>query len=155
MQETQVWSLAQEDPLKKGMAIYSSNACLENSMNRGAGQATVHEVTKSRTQLNNWYFHFHHVQKHWTVRFEGTPLWPTLGAHPVATVQSWAMIFLVSTAVIGRSNEQMQAFKPQGLLPKGLLPTRLFAHLVGSSHSWAQCCYSQGSPVSDNESVRV
>ena len=49
----------------------------------------------------------------------------------------------------------MQAFKPQGLLPKGLLPTRLFAHLVGSSHSWAQCCYSQGSPVSDNESVRV
>ena len=27
--------------------------CLENSMYRGAWQATVHEVTKSQTQLSN------------------------------------------------------------------------------------------------------
>ena len=31
-------------------------SCLENSMNRGAWQATVHGVTKSRTQLS--YFNF-------------------------------------------------------------------------------------------------
>ena len=28
-------------------------SCLENSMNRGAGQATVHGVTKSWTQLSD------------------------------------------------------------------------------------------------------
>ena len=32
--------------------------CLENSMDRGARQATVHGVTNSRTQLSNEYFHF-------------------------------------------------------------------------------------------------
>ena len=39
MQESWVQSLGQEDPL------YS---CLENSMNRGAWQATVHGVAKSQ-----------------------------------------------------------------------------------------------------------
>ena len=34
MQETQVQSLGQEDPLEKGMATHSS--CLEHSMGRGA-----------------------------------------------------------------------------------------------------------------------
>ena len=32
---------------------------LENSMDRGAWQATVHGVTKSQTQLSNLHFHFH------------------------------------------------------------------------------------------------
>ena len=31
---------------------------LENSMDRGAWQATVHGVTKSQTQLSDFYFHF-------------------------------------------------------------------------------------------------
>ena len=30
-------------------------SCLENPMDRGAWRATVHGVTKSRTQLSNWY----------------------------------------------------------------------------------------------------
>ena len=34
------------------MATHSSNSCLENSMNRGAWQATVHEVMKSQTLLS-------------------------------------------------------------------------------------------------------
>ena len=42
----QVRSLGQEDPLEKGMATYSS-ICLENSMDRGTGKATVHMVTES------------------------------------------------------------------------------------------------------------
>ena len=41
--ETQVKSPGQADPLEKGMAI------LENSMDRGAWQATVHGVTRSWT----------------------------------------------------------------------------------------------------------
>ena len=43
MQETQVQSLGQEDPLKKGMATHS----IILAMKRGAWQATEHEVTKS------------------------------------------------------------------------------------------------------------
>ena len=49
MQETQVQSLGQEDPLEKGMdtPVY----LLKNSMDRGAWRATVHVhgVTKRRT----------------------------------------------------------------------------------------------------------
>ena len=52
MQEIQVQSLDQEDPLEKGMATHSSS-CLENSMDRGAWRATVHRVTKSWTQLSD------------------------------------------------------------------------------------------------------
>ena len=48
MQETWVQSLAQEDPLEKGMATHSSS-CLENSMDRRAWQAKVPRVTKSWT----------------------------------------------------------------------------------------------------------
>ena len=36
MQETQVRSLGQEDPLEKAVAIQSSNSCLENPMDGGA-----------------------------------------------------------------------------------------------------------------------
>ena len=46
MQETQVRSLGQEDPLEKEMATQCS--CLENPMDGGAWQATVYR-TKNRT----------------------------------------------------------------------------------------------------------
>ena len=48
MQETQVPSLSQEDPLEKGMTDYPLQySCLENSMDRRACWATVHGVAKS------------------------------------------------------------------------------------------------------------
>ena len=31
-------------------------SCLENSMDRGARQATVHGIAKSQTQLSNFHF---------------------------------------------------------------------------------------------------
>ena len=34
-------------------------SCLKNSMDRGAWWATVHEVTKSQTQLSDYHLHFH------------------------------------------------------------------------------------------------
>ena len=46
-QETQVQSLGQEDPLEKEMATLQYS-CLENSLDRGAWQVTVHGVAKSR-----------------------------------------------------------------------------------------------------------
>ena len=36
-------------------------SCLGNSMDRGAGQATVHRVTKSGTQLKRLRTHTHHL----------------------------------------------------------------------------------------------
>ena len=48
MQETWVRSLGWEDPLEEGMSM-------ENSMDRGAWQATVHRVTKNQTHgFNPW-----------------------------------------------------------------------------------------------------
>ena len=43
MQETQVRSLGQEDPLEEEMAPHSS--VLENPMDRGAWRAAVHGIT--------------------------------------------------------------------------------------------------------------
>ena len=57
LQETWVRSLGQKDPLEKEMSPHSS-ICRENSMNRGAWQATVHGITKSWIQLRDFYFHF-------------------------------------------------------------------------------------------------
>ena len=51
--ETQVLSLDQEDPLEKGMATPLQYSCLENFMDRGAWQATVHSVTRSQTRLSD------------------------------------------------------------------------------------------------------
>ena len=34
---------------------------LENSMEGGAWQDTIHGVKKSQTQLSNFYFHFHYM----------------------------------------------------------------------------------------------
>ena len=50
-QETWVQSLGWEDPLEEGMAIHSSNWRI--LMDRGSWWATVHEVTKSQTQLSD------------------------------------------------------------------------------------------------------
>ena len=46
MWETQVRFLDREDPLEKGVAIYSSG---RDSMDRGAWQSVVHGMTKSPT----------------------------------------------------------------------------------------------------------
>ena len=48
MQETQAQSLGWENPLEKGMT-FPLQYCLENFMERGACQATVHGIAKSRT----------------------------------------------------------------------------------------------------------
>ena len=41
----QLESLGREDPLEKGMATHS-HSCLENPMDRGAWQVTVHGVAR-------------------------------------------------------------------------------------------------------------
>ena len=55
MQEAQVWSLGWEDCLEKEMATHPLQYCyLENPMDRGTSQATVHGVAKSWTLLSDW-----------------------------------------------------------------------------------------------------
>ena len=56
--ETQVGSLGQEDSLEKGMATYSQEPCLENSMDRGVWWATVHGITES-DMTKRLTLHFH------------------------------------------------------------------------------------------------
>ena len=51
--ETWVQSLGWEDPLEEGMSTHFSILAWRISMERGAWWATVHEVTKSRTQLSD------------------------------------------------------------------------------------------------------
>ena len=51
MQEMQVQSLGQEDPLEKEHNPLQ-HSCLENPMDRGAWQATVQGVARSQTQLS-------------------------------------------------------------------------------------------------------
>ena len=58
MQETQVRSLGWGDPLEKEMASILLYSCLENPMDRGAWQATVHGVAKSQTRLSDFTFTF-------------------------------------------------------------------------------------------------
>ena len=52
MQETWVRSLSWEGSLEEGMATHSSILDWRIPMDRGAWQATVHEVAKSRTRLS-------------------------------------------------------------------------------------------------------
>ena len=47
--EAWVQSLGWENALEEGMATLLQYSCLENPMDRGAWQATVHGVVKSRT----------------------------------------------------------------------------------------------------------
>ena len=53
MLETQVGSLSQEDSPGKGNGYPLQYSCLENPMDRGAWQATVHGVAKNQTQLSD------------------------------------------------------------------------------------------------------
>jgi len=50
LQEMQVRSLGQEDPLEEGMATHSSQySCLENPIDRGSWWASVHRVAELDT----------------------------------------------------------------------------------------------------------
>ena len=53
MQETWVWSLGWEDPLEEGMTTHSSTLAWRIPMDREAWWATVHGITKSRTQRSD------------------------------------------------------------------------------------------------------
>ena len=53
MRETWIQSLGWEDPLEEGMATHSSVLAWKIPMDKGAWWATVHGITKSRTQLSD------------------------------------------------------------------------------------------------------
>ena len=79
----------------KGNGNSLQYSCLENLMDRGAWQAAVHEVTKSRTRLSNFTFtfHFHVLKKEmathssvlaWRIPRTGEPGGlPSMGSHRV------------------------------------------------------------------------
>ena len=53
VRKTWVQSLGWEDPLEEGMATHSSILAWRIPMDRGAWQATVHGVTRSRARLSD------------------------------------------------------------------------------------------------------
>ena len=53
MQDTWVWSLGQEDPLKEGMATHARILAWRIPMDRRAWWATVRGITKSQTRLSD------------------------------------------------------------------------------------------------------
>ena len=55
MQETQIRSLGQEDPLEKGMAIHSSILAWTVPWTEEPGGLQSLGVTKNRTQLSNYH----------------------------------------------------------------------------------------------------
>ena len=57
MPVTWVWPLGWEDPFGEGRCNPLQYSGLENSMDRGAWQATVHGVAKSQTGLSDFHFH--------------------------------------------------------------------------------------------------
>ena len=66
VQETLVHSLGWEDPLKKGMATHPSVLACRNAWAKKLGQATVHGVSKSQTQLSNKAHSTKHIFKNKT-----------------------------------------------------------------------------------------
>ena len=58
-------SLGQEDPLEEGMATLSSTLAWRIPMGRGTQQMTVHEVTKSQTQLKQLSTHTVQHKRSW------------------------------------------------------------------------------------------
>ena len=52
MWENRVRSLGWEDPLEKEMVTPLQYYCLENPMDRGDWQATVHGIAKNQTRLS-------------------------------------------------------------------------------------------------------
>ena len=59
MQETQVRSLGSGRSPGEANGYLFQYSCLENPMDRGAWQVTVHGLTKSLTGLSDKQFHVH------------------------------------------------------------------------------------------------
>ena len=66
MQKTQVGSLGWEDPLEKEMATHSSILAWEIPRIEEHGEATVHGVTKSRTQLSDLAHRDNYGNRRWS-----------------------------------------------------------------------------------------
>ena len=71
---------------------------LENSMNKGAWQATVHGVTKSRMWLSDFHFHFHsaRVSPHWAKAASTGREFRTLATSEYCQFPTWEQSFNLS-----------------------------------------------------------
>ena len=77
MWETWVQSMGWEDPLEEGMVTHSNIRAWRIPMNRGAWQAAVHGVAKSRTACSvfskspiNVLSYFHNLKKKKSFNFK-------------------------------------------------------------------------------------
>ena len=71
----------------EGNGIPLHYSYLENPMDGGAWYATVHGVTKSWTQLSNFYFHIHCTEEH----LDHFQVWATLNE---AAINIYMQVFV-------------------------------------------------------------
>jgi len=89
----------------EGNSTQLQYSCLENPMDRGAWQAAVHGVAKSRAQLSNFTFtfHFHALEKAMATHFS-TVAWRIPGtekpgwAAVYGVAQSWTRLKRLSSS---------------------------------------------------------
>ena len=63
VEETQVQSLGQEDPLEKGMTTHSSIVAWRIPWTEKPGGLQPMGITKSQTRLSDQHFHFHCLRR--------------------------------------------------------------------------------------------
>ena len=96
MQETQVWSLDQEDPLGKEMATHSSISCLGNPIDNKALWATFHGVVRVVHNLAT------KQQQHWSICFASILKHPLIVQELVLNCLDQLYRFLVETLAFQR-----------------------------------------------------
>ena len=106
-QETQVWSLGQENPLEKGMGNSLQYSGLENSMDRGAWQAAVRGVTRvihdwlANTSVSSMYMYINFYN---CVYVEMWQIWETLFSMVNYRSRASNLIFVVHCLIISHSS---------------------------------------------------
>ena len=87
------------------MATHSSTLAWKNPMFRGAWQAAVHEVAKSRTQLSDFTFHF---SLSCIGEGNGNPLQCSCLENPRDGGAWWAVVYGVTESDTTEATQQQQ-----------------------------------------------
>ena len=91
--------------LREGNGALLQYSCLENPMDGGAWQAAVHGVAKSQTQLSDFTFHFHALEKEMATH-------SSVLAWRITGTGRWAAIYGVADLDTTEATQQQQQQQP-------------------------------------------
>ena len=93
-------------------------SCLENPMDGGAWWATVHGVTKSRTQLSDFTFTFHfHALKKERATHSSVLAWRIPGMGSLVSCRLWGHTELDTTEMTQQQQSSMATLSPPLKVP--------------------------------------